>query len=44
MNGVVYMDDKQVVKLVAYKLYDTEQRCEGRTVIEVAEFDKEVSI
>ena len=40
MNGLVYKDDKQVVKLVAYKLYDSESDCGGRTVVEVTEFDE----
>ena len=40
VNGLVYKDDKQVVKLVAYKLYDSESDCGGRTVVEVTEFDE----
>ena len=38
MNGLVYHDDKQVVKLVVYKLYDSEHGCGGRTVIDVTKF------
>ena len=38
MNKIVYEDDKQVVKLTACKLYDSEGKCEGRTVVEVTKF------
>ena len=38
LNGLVYSDDRQVVKLVASKLLDMEGDCGGRTVVEVAEF------
>ena len=37
MSGLVYEDDKQVVKLEVCKLYDTQCGCEGRTVVGVAE-------
>ena len=40
MNGLVYADDCQVVKLVAYKLVDCEGSCGGRTVVEVVEFNE----
>jgi Holliday junction resolvase RusA-like endonuclease len=39
LNGVMFADDRQVVKLVALKLMDSQGECEGRTVIEVSEFD-----
>ena len=38
MNKIVYEDDKQVVKLTACKLCDSEGKCEGRTVVEVMKF------
>lgn len=39
MNGLVYQDDRQVVKLVIYKLLDNEGQCEGRTVVMVSAFE-----
>lgn len=39
LNGVLYSDDRQVVKLVTMKLLDNEGQCNGRTVVEVSEFD-----
>jgi Holliday junction resolvase RusA-like endonuclease len=39
MNGLVYADDRQVVRLVLLKLLDTKRECEGRTLVEVTEFD-----
>ncbi|KAL7573106.1 hypothetical protein ACA910_018787 [Epithemia clementina (nom. ined.)] len=39
MNKLVYKDDKQVVKLVVCKLFDSECGCNGRTVVEVTKFD-----
>ena len=41
MNGLVYQDDKQVVKLVAWKLFDSKGSCIGRTLIEVTKFNEE---
>ena len=38
LNGLVYYDDSQVVKLVVWKLMDSEGDCSGRTVIKVAQF------
>ena len=38
MNKIVYEDDKQVVKLVVYKLCDNEGDCQGRTVLTVEPF------
>jgi Holliday junction resolvase RusA-like endonuclease len=38
LNGLLFHDDAQVVKLVAYKLLDTVGACEGRTEVEVSEF------
>ena len=38
LNGLAYHDDRQVVKLVIYKLMDNEGDCSGRTVIEVTEY------
>jgi hypothetical protein len=35
----VYQDDRQVVKLVIYKLLDNEGQCEGRTVVMVSAFE-----
>lgn len=35
MNGVVYPDDKQVVVLVASKLCDNTDECNGRTVVSI---------
>ena len=39
LNGLVYTDDSQVVKLVLYKLMDSEGQCNGRTVVEVSLFN-----
>ena len=33
LNGIVYHDDKQVVKLELYKLRDNEMMCTGRTQV-----------
>ena len=38
MNGVVYYDDCQVVKLTLAKLKDNELDCRGRTVVSVGQF------
>lgn len=38
MNGLVYEDDKQIVKLIVCKLFDSEGGCNGRTVVEVTKF------
>ena len=35
LNGLVYHDDRQVVKLEVYKLMDSEGQCNGRIVIHV---------
>ena len=42
VNNLVYQDDKQVVKLVVHKLFDSECSCDGRTVVEVTKFDEKV--
>ena len=39
LNGVVFEDDRQVVKLVVLKLQDSNGLCQGRTMVEVSEFD-----
>lgn len=44
MNGLAYEDDRQVVKLVVYNLFDSEHGCDGRTVIEVTRFDEKVDL
>ena len=41
MNELVCQDDKQVVKLVACKLFDSEGDCNGRTVVKVTKFNEE---
>ena len=41
MNELVYQDDKQVAELVACKLFDSEDDCNGRTVVKVAKFTEE---
>jgi Endodeoxyribonuclease RusA len=38
MNKLVYEDDRQVVKLVVYKLLDCVGECEGRPVVIVSPF------
>lgn len=38
LNGPMFEDDRQVVKLVNYKRRDNKGMCEGRTVIRVSEF------
>ena len=39
LNGLLYTDDRQVVKLLVYKLLDNQGECEGRTVVEVSAFN-----
>ena len=39
MNALVYEDDRQVVKLVVYKILDNDGDCNGRTVIVTSPFD-----
>ena len=39
LNKVVFADDRQVVKLVVLKLQDSDGLCQGRTMVEVSEFD-----
>ena len=39
MNGLIYKDDAQVVKLIVQKLYDSEGDCSGRTIVDVTEFE-----
>jgi len=39
MNQLIYEDDRQVVKLTAYKLFDNNGCCEGRTTIIISVFD-----
>ena len=41
MNELVCQDDKQVVNLVACKLFDSEGDCNGRTVVKVTKFNEE---
>ena len=38
LNGVIYKDDKQVVKLEVLKVLDNIGACEGRTLVRVARF------
>ncbi len=38
LNGLVYKDDRQVVKLVVYKLRNNSGHCEGSTTVEVAKY------
>jgi Holliday junction resolvase RusA-like endonuclease len=38
LNGIAYHDDRQVVKLVAYKFRDNNGDCEGRTEVSVKEY------
>lgn len=35
MNGTVYTDDVQVVRLVVTKVYDNKDDCSGRTEVKV---------
>ena len=46
LNKVVYTDDKQIVKLVAYKLRHNDMSCCGGTRVVVAKFDpsQEISL
>ena len=39
LNKLVYEDDRQVVKLVCYKLLDSVGECKGRTVVSISTFD-----
>ena len=36
LTGIIFYDDKQVVKLVAYKMRDSKGFCEGMTEVEVS--------
>jgi Holliday junction resolvase RusA-like endonuclease len=40
LNGVLYNDDEQVVKLISYKMLDVEPPYEGRTVITFKELNR----
>ena len=44
MNELVYQDDSQVVKLIVYKIYNSEGGCDGRTVVKVTRFDEKVDL
>jgi Holliday junction resolvase RusA-like endonuclease len=44
LNGVLYKDDAQVVKTVAYKLLDTERPCDGRTIVRFKAADNSVDV
>ena len=37
-NGLLYQDDRQVVKLTLLKLRDNDGLCNGRTVLDVKEY------
>jgi hypothetical protein len=39
LNGLAYHHDRQVVKLVVFKLMDMEGECRGQTVVEVAKYN-----
>ena len=39
MNGIVYHDDRQVVRLQLYKVRDNLQYCLGGTFVEIKEYD-----
>ena len=39
LNGLVHHDDRQVMKLVVYKLMDMGGDCGGQTVVEVAKYN-----
>ena len=41
INELVYQHDKQVAKLVACKLFDSEGDCNGRTVVKVTKLNEE---
>ena len=38
LNGLICFDDSQVIKLVTYKLLNSEGECEGRTLVQVREY------
>lgn len=38
LNGLVYPDDRQIVKLVVLKLRDNEGECHGRTVVNLERY------
>lgn len=38
MNKLIFYDDNQVVQVMARKLYDNEEYCNGRTVVEIHPF------
>lgn len=39
LNELVHPDDRQVVKLLAYKFRDNEGECLGRTEVKIAPYD-----
>lgn len=44
LNGVIYKDDEQVVKLVLYKTMDSVPPYEGRTIVEFRKFNPETDL
>ena len=44
LKGIVYADDSQVVKLVLYKIMDTEGECNGATKVHIKRFNEIVDM
>ena len=44
LKGVAYADDSQVVKLVLYKIMDTEGECNGATKVHIKRFNEIVDM
>ena len=44
LKGVAYADDSQVVKLVLYKIMDSEGECNGATKVQIKRFNKIVDM
>jgi Holliday junction resolvase RusA-like endonuclease len=44
LKGVAYADDSQVVKLVLYKIMDSEGECNGATKVQIKRFNETIDI
>lgn len=44
LKGVAYADDSQVVKLVLYKIMDSEGECNGATKVHIKKFNEAIDL
>lgn len=44
LKGVAYADDSQVVKLVLYKIMDSEDECNGATKVHIKRFNETIDL